>query len=602
MPVCAKIPCNIKELPENRMFHARDCKTGSLFDKWAHMGPKRRKLLDDSWAGLFRKEILPELPVEKLAPAFHEVNGRPTKEMYTTLGALIFQQMLDLTDEETVEQLAFNVMWHFALDLDGESDAAKYICPRTLWTMRGILTKKELDTALFSHVTDKLAKIFSVDTRTQRLDSVHIFSNMAHLGRIRIFVRVITRFLVNLKRHHRDLFESLDGSFSERYLTRKGQGVFSMVKPSETDRTLSRLATDLFDLLRRFSDDKDVSEMSSYQQMSRVLSEQCTVESAGESGGRGGRRPPGEVRSDSLQNPSDPDATYCGHKGQGYQAQVMETCIPAAGANGEKGPGLSLITHVAVEPAHASDANALIPAIEDAKERGLGPTEVLADSLYGSEKNVAAAAAMGTEVVAPVPGGEKTSKSARLSEFALTEAGGIERCPMGHAPIEDAPRGNHREVVFSVEHCFGCPRRKDCPVKSVRNGYGFSYDKKQVKLARRRARERTAQFRDRYRFRAGVEATFSALDRLTGVKHLRVRGMPAVRFAVVLKVLGLNLLRAATVRRPENGEGPAPSPANPRILDGIVSVHAQFMHLVRSVVNQLVSFLVPARFWAATAA
>src|SRR4030065_1049423 len=140
----------------------------------------------------------------------------------------------------------------------------------------------------------------------------------------------------------------------------------------------------------------------------------------------------------------------------------MATSRPAAGANGEEAPGLSLITHVAVEPAHASDANALIPAIEDAKERGLGPTEVLADSLYGSEKNVAAAAALGTEVVAPVPGGEKKGKSARLSEFALTEEGGIERCPMGHAPIEDAPRGNHREGVFAVDHCFGCPRPEDC--------------------------------------------------------------------------------------------------------------------------------------------
>src|SRR3990172_6854295 len=250
---------------------------------------------------------------------------------------------------------------------------------------------------------------------------------------------------------------------------------------------------------------------------------------------------------------------------------------PAAGANGEKEAGLSLITHVAVEPAHTSDANALIPAIEDAKERGLGPTEVLADSLYGSEKNVAAAAAMGTEVVAPVPGGGKKRKSARLSEFALTDEGGIANCPMGHAPIEDAARGNHRDVVFAVEYCFGCPRRKECPVKSVRKGYGFSYDRKQVRMAKRRAREKTEPFRDRYRFRAGIEATFSALDRLTGVKHLRVRGMPAVRFAVVLKALGLNLLRAAAARRPENGEGTAPSPANPRILDGIVSVHAQFM-------------------------
>jgi hypothetical protein len=607
------------------MFHARDCKTGSLFDKWGHMGPKRRKLLDDSWAGLFRREILPELPVEKLASAFDEVNGRPTKEMYTTLGALIFQQMLDLDDEETVRQLAFSIEWHFALDLDGESDAAKYICPRTLWTMRRILTEKKLDTVLFSQITDKLSRVFSVDTRNQRLDSVHIESNMRHLGRIGIFVRAIRGFLVNLKRHHRGLFESLDGSFSERYLTRKGQGVFSMPKPSESEKTLEKVAFDLFDLVRRFSEDEKVVAMSSYQTMSRVLSEQCTVEST-ESGGTVTIKPPGEVASDSLQNPSDPYATYCGHKGQGYQAQVMETYIPAAGADGEKEPGLSLITHVAkepglslithvakepglslithvaVEPAHVSDAHALIPAIEDAKERGLGPAQLLADSLYGSEKNVAAAAAMGTEVVAPVPGGEKKSKSSQLSEFTLTEEGGIANCTMGHAPIEDAACGNHREVVFAVEHCFGCPRRKECPVKSVCNGYGFSYDKKQVKMARRRAREKTETFLNRYRFRAGIEATFSALDRLTGVKHLRVRGMPAVRFAVVLKALGLNLLRAAAVQRPKNGEGPAPAPAYPRVLDGIVSVHAQFMHLVRSVVNQFASYPVPARLWAATAA
>jgi hypothetical protein len=189
------------------MFFARDCKTGSLFDKWDYMGPKRRKLLEDSWAGLFRREILPELPVDKLAPSFHESFGRPTKEVYTTLGALIFQQMFNTTDDETVEQLAFNLQWHFALDLPGESDAVKYISPKTLWTMRRMLNERELDTLLFSQVTDKLAKIFSVDTRNQRLDSVHIMSNMRRLGRIGIFVRVITCFLLNLRRHHRDLFE-----------------------------------------------------------------------------------------------------------------------------------------------------------------------------------------------------------------------------------------------------------------------------------------------------------------------------------------------------------------------------------------------------------
>jgi len=49
---------------------------------------------------------------------------------------------------------------------------------------------------------------------------------------------------------------------------------------------------------------------------------------------------------------------------------------------------LNLITHVEIESAHLSDAHALIPALESAKDRGLAPEEVLADSLYGRMKTV----------------------------------------------------------------------------------------------------------------------------------------------------------------------------------------------------------------------
>ena len=37
----------------------------------------------------------------------------------------------------------------------------------------------------------------------------------------------------------------------------------------------------------------------------------------------------------------------------------------------------------------------------------------------------------------------------------------------------------------------------------------------------------------------------SEFDRRTGVKHLRVRGMKAVRFAAFMKAIGLNILRAS---------------------------------------------------------
>ena len=529
------------------MFHVRDRRTGSLFDPWGYLGPKRRKLLDRSWAGLFRKEILPHLPVEAITAAFHTRLGRPSKDAYTLMGALVFQQMHDVTDEETVRQLAFNTEWHYALDLPDESDEGKYVCLRTLWTMRQLLAEKKLDQLLFDTVTKKLASVFSVNSGKQRLDSVHITSNMRRLGRIGIFVRVITGFLANLKRREPELFATLDPSFSQRYLTPKGQAVFSMVKPSESDRTLSRVAEDLFVLVRRFEKEEAVASMKTFSLLSRVFSEQCdvTTEKGQETVAA---KPPREISSGSLQNPSDPEAGYSGHKGQGYQAQVMETYVPRK--DGDAAP-LRLLTHITVEPAHVSDAHALIPAIEGATALGLPPKEVLADSLYGSEKNVEKAAGMGTELVAPVPGGEKKSKSSFLSAFTFTEDGKITSCPAGKAPIRDEEVGKHREVLFGVSDCLGCPKREECPIKSVREGYGFPYDKKQVKMARRRAAEKTVAFTDRYRHRAGVESTMSAFDRLTGVKHLRVRGMEAVRFAVMLKAVGVNLFRATAFRKAE---------------------------------------------------
>ena len=82
------------------MIHTRDHQTSYLFDPWDYLGPKRRKLLTESWAGVFQEHILRELPVDKIAPYFTEGCGRPTKELYAALGGLILQQMHDLTDED----------------------------------------------------------------------------------------------------------------------------------------------------------------------------------------------------------------------------------------------------------------------------------------------------------------------------------------------------------------------------------------------------------------------------------------------------------------------------------------------------------------------
>ena len=215
------------------MFYTKDHKTIDMFDHFAFLESKRRTLLDSTWAGIFRDEILPELPVELLNSTYHDFMGRPTKELYAMLGLMIIQQMEDLSDEEAARQFAFNIQWHYTLNITGNSDKACYICPKTIWTMRNLLSQPLLDKngkplpksgydVIFETVTDKLAKVFTVDVTKQRLDSTHIFSNMRHLGRIGLFAATIEKFLVNLKRHHKELFVSLGEEIINRYHLQEG--------------------------------------------------------------------------------------------------------------------------------------------------------------------------------------------------------------------------------------------------------------------------------------------------------------------------------------------------------------------------------------------
>jgi hypothetical protein len=531
------------------MIHTKDHKTPDMFDPFPFMGPKRKQRIETSWAKVFREHILADLPVEKVFSKYDAVMGAPTKELHAMLGLMLLQQMQDLTDEEAVDQFAYNLQWQYALNITSTADADAYVSLKTLWTMRDIMTKKGIYETLFNEVTTKLSEVFSVDISKQRFDSVHVFSNMRHLGRIGLFLKTIKKFLVNLKRHHLDLYDALDKTLTDRYMTKKGEAVFSMVKPSESTNTLSILGDDLFTLVERFRGHEPVTAMSSYQLIVRLLTEQCIVQRVDTHTTQVSVKANKDVPSDSLQNPSDPDATYDGHKGKGYQVQVAESYSASEDTN-----TLNLITSVIVEPAHKSDANALVPLIEATAELGLKPKEVTVDSLYGSDENCQKAKTMGIEVVSPVMGklGEDTTP---LTDFTMNGTNEVTACPAGCAPAKIRSNDDNHTALFSRKTCSGCTRKDACPTLPGKKGRYLRYNDKAIRLARRRLQEETAEFKDRYRFRSGIEGTMSQLDRLTGVKKLRVRGLSRVSFAAYLKAAGINIIRAAAFRKREHEGG-----------------------------------------------
>lgn len=538
------------------MLTIRDHQTGDLFDRWAFLGPKRRELLERSWASVFRQHLLKHLPVEQLAPHFKSGDGRPTKDLHVALGVLILQQMFDLTDTRAVEAMAFDSAWHFALDLRDDSDA--YFCERTLRNYRHTVIAQGLDAVLFKGLTDQLIKAFNVDTTKQRLDSTALRSAMRNLTRLGCVVETISKFLRELARMHPDLHAQADPETIRRYVEREGAGCFALATPSESKRRLPEAGEDLGKLVFQYRPTA-ARELPSFVLLERVFAEQFEI--APDDGG-GSRRKvrvkePEEIPCDNVHNPADPDSSYNTYRGQGYLAQFMETYQEddEAPRTGEDAPPKKpdLITHVAVNKMTQHDCDALEPALADSKDRGIQPWQLLGDTHYGPQENIAKAVVLGTEVIAPAqtPRGENAGRLT-LEQFELDEHGQVSKCPGGYTPVSVSSGEERIQACFDSAHCAACPFNEKCltapGLKRGEKVIRVQYTHSRVELRQRRLSEHSPEFIDRYRWRAGIEGTMSRLKHQMGLNKIRVRGRKAVGYVVNLRALGLNIMRCGACK------------------------------------------------------
>ena len=59
------------------------------------LSPVALRRLQSSWQFLFRKVILALMPADALAAHFHDVIGRPTKELYSVAGLLLIKEFMN---------------------------------------------------------------------------------------------------------------------------------------------------------------------------------------------------------------------------------------------------------------------------------------------------------------------------------------------------------------------------------------------------------------------------------------------------------------------------------------------------------------------------
>lgn len=392
----------------------------SLMESKFLVGPKKRERLERSWAEVFRTKILPLIDEEAFRECFHEDNGRPNTSIRLLVGLHILKEADDLTDEQLLDALEFNIQWQHAL---GVEPATAHVCEKTLHNFRHKLMESERGRGVFEQVTGAMMKMDGLSPARQRLDSTHVISNIAVLTRLGVFTETVTNFLRELRKEAPEKLAKVDDGYVKRYLDR--EGYFADANREQAQRRMPVVAQDLYALVRAFESDASVKAWSSYGLLVRVLADQCDV--VGEEGEPASVvvKDPKTVSGTSLQSPHDPDATY-GHKGKGYEAQLAETCVA-------ENP-YQVITAVEVNGAHESDQNATVPMVEQLAERGLAPEVLLADTGYGSGENIVECAEVGVKLIARVQDPDAAPRADRWEEPVEADAKAVQSVAESSSP------------------------------------------------------------------------------------------------------------------------------------------------------------------------
>ena len=313
------------------MFRPTD-KQGKLFDAYGLMTPDKRGACEKSWAGVFRERALPILlkAETKFAELYDNRMGRPNVSIALIIGTLLLKEIRNLTDMEALECLEFDTRWWYSFGIEPDE---VIVCQKTLHNFRTGIIKHDKAKLMFRIISDELISALGVSTAKQRLDSTHILSNFAVLNRLKLFCETMRVFLHAVKKMKAHEYKYIPEGLLRRY---SEESRYADARKEKGPRRLGVAARDIYRLAERFKGNGKVTRMEEYKLLARLLSEQCEITQKA--------KPPKdddddkmeepvpvelketkEVGADSLQTPHDPDVTYSGHKGKGYEVQLVET-------------------------------------------------------------------------------------------------------------------------------------------------------------------------------------------------------------------------------------------------------------------------------------
>jgi hypothetical protein len=545
-----------------------------LFGVHTSVGDSLHKRLSDSWAFVFRTEVLPILMrSEDKFSILYGAKGRPNFSVGRMVGICLLQEWNDLADQQALDAFGFDLRWRHALDV---TEAEAYLSRRSLVEFRRRLACRDPEMKLIHDIFIEVGKTaidkLGVSTSQQRLDSTHIESNIRYRGRIGLFQDTLHLFLKKLRdSEYQQVPEPI-----RQWHEAEPEGWFGLGENEKRAR-LQQLAEYTHTLVELFHKNEAVNGSAHYRLIVRLFKEQCEVKteqpvesqhglideqlhqsnpvtSSSDTQTKRGEtqiavKKDKDIEGATLQSAFDPDASY-GHKGSGYSAHIAETC------NNVDKP--EIITDYEVHGAHRSDIGKTTDVLDRLEKAQMVPETLFADGGYPTPSSALQAEHRGVELISPVNRTRIDDDTMSREHFGFGEDNRVICCPIGHAAIDHRELSNGTEpsahAIFDGDICRQCAKLEQCPVRAPNHRQRGCGPRETVgnfrleitpELRLRDAmfeQQKTHQWKDRYQIRSGAEATMSELKRL-GAGKLRVRGLVKVIFVVACKVIACNIKR-----------------------------------------------------------
>jgi len=488
----------------------------NIKDPYLYYSNPIKDMFHRSWAPYFFEHIFSNIDEERFAVLYSSKASRPNTPVNILVGLFFLKELCGWTDDEMLSSLYFDYRVQYALgitDLEKES-----VSINTITNFRNRLCRYEEETGVdllqqeVEALTKALVQLSQMDTSLARQDSMMVSANCKKMNRLELVYAVNILMVKQLEKHAPESIPPSCGHYLEQ--GDQNKQLYRVKKDQLADK-LVELLNESLDLYSSVPETLQGTE--AFLSLVRLLEEQTVCSE--------GKRMPREkedISASSLQNPSEPDATYRKKKNQdhtGYAFSLIEA--------------RDIVKEMSVILYHEEQQN-IVSDVEfgqnSLKSSNLDGVEVIAnDGGFYAPETLKKAEELQIEMIFSALTGRKAQEGILgVNEFLLhPETNAIYLCPGLKEPISAAYDAEKQQYTakFAKPDCLACSLFPICPVKEQvkYNTLSFTENKRQLDICR--SKMGTEEYKELADFRAGVEGVPSVLRRRYNIDHIPVRGL-----------------------------------------------------------------------------